>query len=906
MSRDDGRRPGSDRGSKRSLRITRHAPDIERDVRDELDFHLEMRTQELVDKGMDPEAAARAARLAFGNRDDVERRAHGLSSADDRRRRHVERFSSLADDARHAMRRLIHEPAFALVAILTLALCIGANVAVFSVVNTVVLRPLPFPEADRLVTFYNSYPGSGIERTNNSVPDLYDRGDLDALGSVALFNEVSATLGEGNTSANVFVSHVSSAFFEVLGVPPAMGRTFEDGDGVPGQNTTVVISDGFWRRHFGGAGDVVGRTLEVEDTGFTVIGVMPADFQFISWDAQLWFPLAFPGALRDSYHRNNYNMIGRLSEGATVDEAQQQLDALNAELSTSYSPDNRQALEAAGFHSVVRGWQDELLHDFRSPLYLLWASVGLILLIGAFNIANLLLLRINARLRELSTRFVLGASRWRIARQLFTESLVLTLIGGALGWGVGVWSQRFLSVFERYQVPRLSEVRPDLATLGFAVLASVAVAGLSATLPALTIRRRDLFGTFRGGAADAPGGPRRTMRSPRNLLVAGQVAAAFILLATGGLLLSSLTNLWRVDAGFETDNLTAGAVLLTADRYPESSDRAAFRERASHALEQIPGIEAAAFATQLPFSGQESRLVFFPEGYARAADEAIEAHYYTGVTPGYFETLGIPLLAGRGFDIGDDPEAPPVVIVDEHLAERYWPGESPLGRRIAFNTQPSAEEDWYTVVGVVGSILQNDLDEARPGGAFYLSAAQSGEVMWRWVTRRRPGVDVTVEQMHAAIRELDAQMPAFWNTTMNAAIAERLIPRRIPMLLVMAFAGVALLLTTLGVYGVLAFAVTQRTRELGIRVALGSSLRGIYRLMLVDVALIIGAGLLAGILGAGLLSRMLESLLYGVEPADPGVFAAAASIIGAVAFFACLIPTRRATRVDPMVALRRE
>jgi predicted permease len=390
------------------------------------------------------------------------------------------------------------------------------------------------------------------------------------------------------------------------------------------------------------------------------------------------------------------------------------------------------------------------------------------------------------------------------------------------------------------------------------------------------------------------------------MLVAGQVAAAFVLVTTGGLLLASLMNLWAVDPGFDTENLVGGAVLLTEDRYPDASDRVAFRDRAVQALRAVPGITDAAFATQLPFSGEEGRIVFFPEGYRHAADEAIEAHYYTSVTPGYFSTMGIPLLAGRAFGAGDDAASSPVIIVDEHIAQRYWPGESPLGRRVAFNTRPAEDEEWLTVVGVAGNVVQNDLEQAAPRGAFYLPSAQSSEVMWRWVARSDPGAAGVFEQANAALRRLDREMPVFWAMTMNDAIAERLIPRRIPMMLVAAFSALALLLTTLGVYGVLAYTAARRTKEFGIRLALGSSVAEIYRLMLLRAVAIVGIGVVAGAAVALSLNRLIAGQLYEVRPSDPRVLGIAAIAIIAVALLACLVPTRRATRVDPMVALRED
>lgn len=906
----DSADPTSDRPRRRPrrvLRLTRHTADAVRDVKDEVAFHIDMRTRELIEQGVDPAAAERMAREAFGDRAAIENQTTAISDSAGRRRRRAEMLDSLRRDVGFALRGLIRQPGFALAAIATLALCIGANVAVFSVIDTVVLRPLPFPRSDRIITFYNAYPGSGVERSGNSVPDYFDRREnLTAIDSVALYDEISATIGEGAAAANVFVSRVSPEFFDVLGAEPALGRAFDAEDGVIGRNTNVVISHGLWQSHFGGAEDVLGDTLEVDDNAYTVIGVMPADFEFVTWNAQAWFSLAWPESMRNAYHRNNFGMLGRLKPDATVHQAQQQLDALNAEILTSLSPDARRSLEAAGFRSIVRGWQDDLLRDFRGPLYLLWASVALVMLVGAFNVANLLLLRLSTRLGELSTRFVLGAGRWRLARQLFTESALLTGIGAALGLAFAAGSLRFLDVFEHYQVPRLNEVHLDGAAIAFALLAALGLAAMAALMPIVVVQRSDLFEVFRGGGATGRRTPGGRLLSARGALVAGQVAAAFVLVTTGGLLLSSLINLWAVDPGFETDDLAAGAVLLAADRYPEIDDRIDFRNRALSELRTIPGVSGAAFATQLPFSGEEQTLVFFPEGYERGDDEAVEAHDYTYVSPSFFDTLGIPLRAGRLFDARDETGAPPAVIIDEHLARRYWPDQSPIGRRVALNTNPSAEEEWLTVIGVVGSVVQNDLDRTSPRGAFYLPATYSGEVMWRWIVRADGGVRDAHEQAREAFRRLDPEMPVFWTTTMNGAIAERLIPRRIPMLLVIGFAALALFLTTLGVYGVVAYAATRRTREFGIRIALGSPVSRIYRAMLARAGTLIGIGIAAGATASMFVSRLIAGQLYGIRPTDARVLGGAAVAIAAVALLACVAPTRRATRVDPVIALREE
>jgi len=908
----DTRPPGAgNRASRpgRSLRITKHTYDTNRDVRDEVEFYLEMRTQELVEQGMDPAEAGKAALEAFGDREHIENEVREIIAPAVGAARRAELLGSFFRDVRFALRGLLKKPGFALVTCLTLAICIGANAAVFSVVNGVVLRPLPYPDADRLLTMFNIYPQAGVERGMNSAPDFFDRRELDAIDDVALYSQQSATLGEGISAANVFAMWVSTTFFDVLDVQPILGRGFAEDEGTPGNDAKTVISYGFWQTHFGGAESVIGEVIEVYGDPVTVVGVMPANFRFITWDAQLWFPLAFNESARSAYHNNNWNMIGRLIPSATVEQAQEQIDALNASLIATYPADGQHLLLDAGYATIVRGYQDDLVSEYRAPLFLMWGSVAFVLLIGAFNVANLLLVRSSARLQELATRFVLGASRWRIARQLLTETLVLNIVGGAVGLALGAWSLRFLSTFEYYQVPRLNEVSADWQTALFTLGLAVAMAWFASLVPALAIRRGDLYGVFRSGAANvqaAPSSSSGRLLSVRGALIVGQVAVAFVLLAGGSLLLASLINLWSVDPGFESDNLIAGAIIMPDTRYPDAVARASFARTVAQELAALPGSSGAALATQLPFSGTEMTDVLTPEGYVRESGDAIIAHFRTGVSPGYFDTMGIPILAGRDFDLRDAADSPPVLIVDERLARKYWPDETAVGQRVVFDLNAEEGDELATVVGVVGEIVQNDLDDNDPNGGFYRPHTQSGSSLLRIIVRHASDRTAAVTAVRDRMRDLDPEMPVFWMQTMDDSVAERLIPRRVPMIMVLSFAGVALLLTVIGVYGVLAYAVAQRTKEIGIRVALGCTHRDIYGLMFRQAIAVIGIGLSLGVVGALLSSRFLASQLYEVQPADPIVLGIVAIVIASVGLLACLVPTRRATRVDPMVALRSE
>jgi len=909
---DDLRPTGNGNGASkpgRSLRITEHTYDAARDLNDEVEHYLELRTQELIEQGMDPVAARQAAQKAFGDRERIEREALAITAPSVEAARRSEVVGSFVRDVRFAARGLLKNPGFAFVACLTLAICIGANAAVFSVVNGVVLRPLPFPEPSRLLTIFNAYAQAGIDRGGNSAPDFFDRRELDAIEDVALYNEASVILGEGAESTNVFSMWVSTPFFEVLNVEPVLGRGFTEEEGTPGSDDTTVISYGFWQTHFGGASNVIGETIEIYGNPFTVVGVMPEDFRFVTWDAQLWFPLAFPEEARSAYHNNSWLMVGRLKPGATVEQAQEQVDALNASLIESFPAETRHRIVDSGYATIVRGYQDDLLGEYRAPLFLMWASVVFVLLIGAFNLANLLLVRSTSRLPELATRFMLGASRWRIARQLMTEALVLSLVGGTLGLVLGGWSLRFLNTFEYYQVPRLDEVSADWQTALFVLGLALAVTGFASLIPALAVRRGDLYGVFRAGAAGAqgaPSSPSGRLFSLRWALIVGQVAVAFVLLAGGALLLASLMNLWSVDPGFESDNLVAGAVSLPQTRYPDESARSSFVNRVAQELAATPGSGGAALATQLPFSGSGTRDVFTPEGYTREGGDIVAAHYRTGITPGYFDAMRIPLLAGRHFDTRDTADAQPVLIVDERLANKYWPGDDAIGKRVVFGLKAEEGNEVATVVGVVGEIVQNDLDENDPAGAYYRPHTQSGSSFLRIIARHEAGKAAWLAAVRDVVRALDPQMPVFWVQTMEESVAERLIPRRIPMMMVIGFAALALLLTVIGVYGVLAYAVAQRTKEIGIRVALGCTDRDIYGLMFRQAAVVIGIGLALGLAGALLSTRFLASQLYEVQPADPLVLGLVAAVIALVALLACLVPTRRATRVDPMVALRSE
>jgi len=891
---------------RRTFRITRHRSDVPRDVRDEIDAHLEMRAQELVDEGLSPADARAAALAAFGDRGRIEAECRRFAEPLDRARRRRDLAGSFFGDVRHALRDMARRPGFALVAGLTLALCIALNAAVFSIVYGVVLKPLPYRDSDLVVYLYNSYPEAGAPRSRSSPPDYFDRREgVGAFEEVALYSLESRTLGNGDARRWAFSMQVTPSFFRVLGVEPALGRAFTEDEGEPGNESKVILGHHLWQELFGGEEAAVGRELRVEGVPHTVVGVLPEDFRFPGWDAEVWVPLAFgPRARSDAArHSNNLDMIARLAPGATVEQAREQVDALNAAVTDRLPAQMREMVVASGFHTEVLRLRDELVRDVRSWLYLLWGGAVFVLLIGCISVSNLLLVRSTGRLRELATRYLLGASRWRLGRQLMTESAVLALAGGALGLLGAGWSLRLLGVFEAYEVPRLADVRldPPAAVLGLAL--AVAATVVSSLLSTVMIHRRDLFAALQAGGITATSG--RGVLSLRGALVAAQIAVACVLLVGTGLTVASLRNVLAVEPGFETDDLLVGAFVTPGARYPTPADRHRFLDALRDEIRALPGAVDAAVASQLPFSGQEGQGPVTPEsGWTPPSGESVVAHYRTFVSPSYFTTMGLPLLEGRGFHDGDDAGAAAVAVVSERVARRYWPGRSPVGQRLSLSNDGV---EWRTVVGVVGDVVQNDLTVAAPSqGAVYAPLRQVPLGFFRLVVKTEVPPLTLLAAVRERIRALDPEMTLFWTGTMEESVAGTLLDRRLPIQLLSLFAALALVLAAVGVYGVLAQSVQQGTREIGIRMVLGSRRAGIYRAVLRRSFVMVAAGVAAGLAAALALSRLLEGFLYQVRPTDPTVFALVVAVISLVAGAACLAPARRATRVDPAAALKSE
>jgi predicted permease len=816
----------------------------------------------------------------------------------------------LVQDARYTVRVLLKDRAFAATALLTLMLCIGANAAIFAVVNSVILRPLPVPGADRLVFIYNSYPKAGVERASTGVPDYYDRlRETDVFEELALYQERGVTVGTESSVERLSGVAARPSLFRMLRATAVRGRLFQEEDGEPGADHKVVLSEPLWERLFARRDSAIGQDLRINGVPYQIVGVMPRDFHFMTADVGLWIPLSFTPEQRsdDNRHSNSWTMVGRLKPGASVEQAQQQIDALNARNLERF-PDMKEPLINAGFHTVVTPLQQDMVRDVRSTLYLLWGGVLFVLAIGAVNITNLVLIRSTSRMRELATRHALGAGFARLTRQLLTETVLLTLIGGAGGVLLGYWSLDLLSALGLESLPRSSEIRIDGTVLTFTFVLALAVGLLVGLVPIAQLRPMNLSQAFREEGRGGTSG--RGARAVRRLLVASQVAFAFMLLIGAGLLLASFERVLSVQPGFEPSHLLTARVSPPASRYPEQPQVKALLDRLLQNVRALPGVESAGITSNIPFGGDFSDSVIMAEGYKMAPGESLISPYSVTVTPGYMEALRIPLEAGRLFNDSDTDRSPRVAIVDQSLARKFWRGQNPIGRRLFKPqrpedlTNPPANPAWITVVGVVADTKMAGLVASDTRfGTYYFPLAQD-EMRTSTLAIRTSGDPLSITgSVRQALASIDPELPLYSVRTMEDRIGESVTDRRTPMMLAGMFAAVALFLAAMGLYGVLAYQVAQRRREIGIRMALGSEPSGIFALVLREGMTLLAVGLVVGLAGAFAIRRTMESQLYGVSAMDPLVLAAVGGLLGIVAMVACAVPARRASRIDPSTTL---
>ncbi len=803
-------------------------------------------------------------------------------------------MTRLIQDLRYALRTLARSPGFTALALLTLTLGIGATTAIFSVVNPILFQPLPYPGGDRIMMLWEK-DKEGAESNTGYQTFLDVQRMAASVEAAAAMSGWQPTIQSEGDSERLQGQRVTQDFFKVLGARPALGRDFSAAENVRGQHRVIILSHGLWQRRFGGDPSVIGKPVTLDGTEYTVVGVLAGSFEsLLSPRSQLWAPLGYepslPWACRTCRH---LRAVARTREGVTVEAASWELNLISgrivAEHPTEYS--------TTGMFVVPLATQ--LTRGVRPALLAVLGAVGFVLLIACANVSSLLLGRAMQREGEFAIRGALGAGRGRVVRQLLTESVLLSVIGGALGVTLAWWGVKGLVALGPGTLPRLSALGIDWTVLGFTGGLSVVTGLLFGVVPALATARPDLFTALK------PGGRHTGMRSRRRMravLVAGEVALALMLLVGAGLLLRSLDKLLAVNPGFDAQGLATMEVQTTGVAYAEEPRVREFFERALLAVRAVPGVESAGWTSMLPLGGNFDRYGVQIEGKLLSNPEDAPSADRFAVSPGYLESMRIPLIRGRVIGEPDGAKAPPVVLINETFAKLGWPSEDPLGKRVQMG---GADQPWREIVGIVGDVRSEGLDLALPPQV-YLPAVQwqFADASMVLAARTRGDPSGLIPAIQSAIRSVDARLPILQATTMEEVLSGTARPRRFVFVLFQVFAVVALLLAAAGIYGVLAGSVTERTREIGIRSALGASRGGLLKLVVRQGLLLTGAGMVVGIVGALLLSRFLDGLLFGVGGNDPRTFISVVLLLTAVAAVACWAPARRATRVSPLEALR--
>ena len=819
---------------------------------------------------------------------------------------------TLWQDLRYVARMLFKHKGFTFVTALVLSLGIGANTAIFSVVNAVLLRPLPYKNAERLVALYSVNTGNAeanlTDRPPLSYPDFRDyKEQTQTLQYVAAYRQIGTSLvsSGGDEPERVLGADVSAELFPMLGVEPLIGRVFTPEEDKAGAPSVVVLGYGLWQRRFGGDKAVIGREIKLGTRNVTVIGVMPPDFKFPiqAERADFFDPFTAetarisPASLESRDSRFN-TIVASLKPGATLQQAQAEIDAIARRLEAQYPAMN------TGWRVRLVPLGEDVTGDVRPALLVLLGAVLFVLLITCANVANMLLAKASARQKEMAIRTALGASRARIVRQLLTESLVLSLIGGALGLLLALWGVDLLVAASPASLPRVNEINVDNHVLAFTLIVSVITGIIFGIAPALASSKLDLNEALKeGGRSETQGAQRNRVRS---LLVVSEVALSLVLLIGAGLLIKSFLRLLNTDTGYKTARVLSVTLPVSKTKYPQPEQQVAYVREIIDRTRTLPGVEATAATTLLPLGLRDIFNVFDIEGRPPAPPEAKTAARNCSITPDYFRVMNIPMRRGRIFTERDTKDALPVIIINEAFASRFFPSEDPVGHRIILRDERDQPSPPREIVGVVGNIKHESLDEKEQPEyyvPFYQTPDRQMDLVVRSATNDPAAMTFAVR---SAIKSIDKDQLIWEVKTMDERVAESVAPRRFQMLLLGIFAALALLLASIGIYGVMSYLATQRTHEIGIRIALGAQRSDVLRL-------IVGQGMRLALIGVGIglvcafaVTRLMQSLLYGVSATDPIVFAGVALVLTIVALLACYIPARRAAKVDPVIALRHE
>jgi putative ABC transport system permease protein len=874
----------------RRILFLRRRGQFDLELEEEMRFHLEMKIEENIGGGMSPEEARYAAQRQLGN--------HTLLQEDSREMWGFTGIETLMKDIRFGIRMLLKSPGFTVVAVIALALGIGANSAIFSVVNTVLLRPLPYKDPERLVMVWEDNTRHGYPRDTPAAANYIDwRDQNQVFEAMAAIADLSLNLTGSGEPERIDGKRVSANLFSLLGVEPQLGRAFLPEEDQPGGNCVVMMSHGLWQRRFGFDKKIIGQPLTLNGASCTVVGVMPPDFQFPSREAELWVPISFSTQEAANRGRHFLQVIARLKPGVTVQQAQTEMNAIAARLQQQYPESN------ADLGAAVVPLHEQVVGDIKPALLVLLGAVGFVLLIACANVANLLLARAAVRQKEITIRVALGASRARLIRQFLTESILLAALGGVIGLLLSLWGVNLLKAFIPENISQVKAIAIDARVLGFTLLVSLLTGLIFGLAPAIQASNFNLNETLKEGGRDSAAGSRSNRI--RALLVITEVAVSLILLIGAGLLINSFMRLRNVDPGFRADNLLTMRIVLPALKYPDQARRAAFYTDLLRRVEALPGVQSAAVTTNLPLYRQGNSIGISIEGRPDPPPDQGLIIVTRVVSPEYFSTMGIQLSKGRQFNEHDKAEGQGVAVISETMARKYWPGEDPLGRRIKSGSSASTSP-WLTIVGVAKDVRQFELN-VDPKPQMYLPYEQAGFFAPRDLVVR---TNVEPLSLAATVRrtvwEIDKDQPVSNISTMEDILSESVARQRFSMLLLGVFAALALVLAAVGLYGVMSYSVAQRTREIGIRMALGAQARDVLKLVVGNGLKLVLIGVVIGLVAAFILTRLMSSLLFGVSATDPITFTIISLVLIGVALLASYIPARRATKVDPMIALRYE